>query len=763
MDPADIMTPASPSGLSRRAWLALCLSVVALLALRVPFLPPTLDDLDSVNFDLGVHAFDPVSHRPHPPGYAVYIAAAKLVHPFFSSHAAGLAFVSALFGALALVPLFILLRTLSSPAAAGLATVLVCFNPLLWFSSVRPMSDVMGLFAALAAQALLVVALQHRAADTEGARRLWTLGVVVAGLALGVRVQAAVLVGPILVHGWWRWRALRLATLAWFATGVAAWLVPAAVWSGGPLRLGRAFVELINDALPVEPLVGRFTLERAIWAARYSFVTPWGPPWLGTVVVILAGLGAFALLVKDRRRLILILLLFLPYAVFHYLLQMTEVLRYAVPIVPMVAVLAAEPLVRWRKEIGLPLPVAAVAFIAVSSYSTAPALAAYSSTPSPPARAMARLGEIATRSPNYILSGNYVFTRYFPWLPTGLEVLPPTPRTEWRQLATYWKNGGRQPILFLRDASRTSLRLVGARSQTPLEQWNWPASVAQFIGGDRPGHIELVRIDPPRWFAESGFLLTFEAGPIARVAREPHRMFVWPDDTLEALTVAGSVVGAGGAEVRVRVGDREVDRWQLSGAFTARAKLAALPPGAYVPVILETSTPVLFTDVLVERSNLTAVQPVTGFFLPERDERAAMFRWMAPEATAVVVVKNERARLRLRGLVPVEHYREPVTVSLSLDDHPLVTRVVHSKEFVIERELPAAVAGGPRTLRLKASHHFVPDPLERNGDARRLALRVYELTVEPLEGNAAQSTTDAMATTNSTFDAADPDPASRAR
>lgn len=58
---------------------------------------------------------------------------------------------------------------------------------------------------------------------------------------------------------------------------------------------------------------------------------------------------------------------------------------------------------------------------------------------------------------------------------------------------------------------------------------------------------------------------------------------------------------------------------QLFGQFTA---LGALRPGAYVPVTLETATPVLFTDVLVERSNLSPVQPATGFYLPERDERA---------------------------------------------------------------------------------------------------------------------------------------------
>ena len=40
-------------------------------------LPTTLEDIDSVNFALGVRDFDPALHRPHPPGYPVYIALGK--------------------------------------------------------------------------------------------------------------------------------------------------------------------------------------------------------------------------------------------------------------------------------------------------------------------------------------------------------------------------------------------------------------------------------------------------------------------------------------------------------------------------------------------------------------------------------------------------------------------------------------------------------------------------------------------------------------
>ena len=40
--------------------------------------PPTLEDLDSVNFALGVRHFDVAQHQPHPPGYPLFIALGKV-------------------------------------------------------------------------------------------------------------------------------------------------------------------------------------------------------------------------------------------------------------------------------------------------------------------------------------------------------------------------------------------------------------------------------------------------------------------------------------------------------------------------------------------------------------------------------------------------------------------------------------------------------------------------------------------------------------
>ncbi len=54
------------------------LLAVVSLAAHLAVLPPTLEDLDSVNFALGVRHFDVAQHQPHPPGYPIFIALGKL-------------------------------------------------------------------------------------------------------------------------------------------------------------------------------------------------------------------------------------------------------------------------------------------------------------------------------------------------------------------------------------------------------------------------------------------------------------------------------------------------------------------------------------------------------------------------------------------------------------------------------------------------------------------------------------------------------------
>src|SRR6187399_2379781 len=69
-------------------------AAVWLLA-HVPFLSPALEDIDSINFALGLHHYDPALHQPHPPGYPVFIAAGRLALGVIHVIAPGLSYVRA--------------------------------------------------------------------------------------------------------------------------------------------------------------------------------------------------------------------------------------------------------------------------------------------------------------------------------------------------------------------------------------------------------------------------------------------------------------------------------------------------------------------------------------------------------------------------------------------------------------------------------------------------------------------------------------------
>ena len=92
---------------------------VVFLALHLPFLPASLEDLDSINFALGVRDFDVARHQPHPPGYPVYIAVgeggARARCRRSRGRSAVVSVVAGALGVLALVALFARIDRQSAP------------------------------------------------------------------------------------------------------------------------------------------------------------------------------------------------------------------------------------------------------------------------------------------------------------------------------------------------------------------------------------------------------------------------------------------------------------------------------------------------------------------------------------------------------------------------------------------------------------------------------------------------------------------------
>src|SRR4051812_43858307 len=225
--------PASPARASTQGpGLVVTLSIVV-LALHLPFLPRSLEDLDSINFALGVRHFDVARHQPHPPGYPLYIAAAKTLHVAVRPEARLLSLLSVLCGALAVVALVSLFRRLDEDPErmlfTWLAVAVVAANPLFWVTAARPLSDMPGLAAALAIQAWLL---------SVRTVRSFAMAAAAAAFAAGIRSQVVWLTAPLIVVALIRvTRSERTKALLWgagaYVVGGLLWFVPLVVVSGG--------------------------------------------------------------------------------------------------------------------------------------------------------------------------------------------------------------------------------------------------------------------------------------------------------------------------------------------------------------------------------------------------------------------------------------------------------------------------------------------------------------------------------------------------
>ena len=136
-----IARPAGARAFGARAFQASAAAAVlalVFLAFHLPYLPQSLEDLDSINFALGVRHFDVAQHQPHPPGYPVFIAIAKAVHAVGASELTALAILSlasGVAGVVALALLFAAVERSPDPRRWLPAALVAMTAPLYWFTA----------------------------------------------------------------------------------------------------------------------------------------------------------------------------------------------------------------------------------------------------------------------------------------------------------------------------------------------------------------------------------------------------------------------------------------------------------------------------------------------------------------------------------------------------------------------------------------------------------------------------------------------------
>ncbi len=370
----------SPAALTRRERIAAWLLTAVAAFTRWPALSLTLWDWDEALFALALRDYDVVAHHPHPPGFPLFIALAKLI-PASPFHALqSVTFIAALF---VFPAMFFLARELrASVSVAMSAGLLLAFFPNVWFYGGTALSDVPSMVLVVTAAALLL-----RGCRQDGAL---LAGAVLLGIAAGFRPQNLMIgAAPLLIALTYR-RRIALAGAVIVAAIVVATYAVAASHSGG--------WEPYRDAIARHEMYIRTTDSflsprhpGLLQVADDFFLRPYRAPLINIAVTLLVTIAVF------RRRRWLVLTIFGPFCVFAWLfLDFHSASRFSIAYMPLYAMLAAEGIPRRARAVTMGL------LLALMIHWTWPALRTVHDTPSPPVAALAAVRALGRTSTIYV-------------------------------------------------------------------------------------------------------------------------------------------------------------------------------------------------------------------------------------------------------------------------------------------------------------------------------------------------------------------------
>jgi hypothetical protein len=425
----------------RRPWpmlLALAYAVL-LLALR----PAAPFEWDEVQFQRALDDYDVPAHSPHPPGYPAYVGAAQAVRALVGDPLLALQTVGVLAAAAALLLVWRFGRRNGELAAAAAAAAVLAAVPTFSFHANVGLSDVPGAAAGVAAVAALAAAARDR-------RRL-PPAAALAALAAGVRLALLPLMLPLAALVLWRavrgreWRALA-------ASAVAALVVTDLIWLPAMYASGPGFLEAWRTQSEYLQRVGvpqRLPVARLAWVLELWLVRPFGTPALAAALWVLVAAGGALWWRAGRRWLVAVS----ASAAGAYLLagmftlEAPVAVRYVLPAVPFLALIAGGVLAAPRGVARGAAGVAVAAWVVAAAAWVAP-LQALRRQPSPVWQALAWIRDHHEAAETHVVydgilepHAHYVLraagfrlekaapaTAYGPWTAPGKAVLVVAPR-----------------------------------------------------------------------------------------------------------------------------------------------------------------------------------------------------------------------------------------------------------------------------------------------------------------------------------------------
>ena len=737
---------------------------VIVLAAHLAFLSPTLEDIDSINFALGVRHFDVAQHQPHPPGAPVFVALGKITTPLFRAagvHGAesrALAIWSIVSAAAAVPLVFVLFSAMGGDRRAAFwAAALAACAPLAWFTAARPMTDMTGLALALAAQALAMRAWSGRG----GTAGLAGSGLL-AGLAAGVRIQTAALTVPLLfVAALSRTAAgvrchlapcrtgrgdrmslagIGVAAVAALA-GVLLWAIPLVLVSGGPSQYLVALGSQAGEDFEWVRMVWKSPTNPrvVVHALVNSFAWPWGWLWLGAVAAALSGIGLVWAAWKSPRALMIFLVAFAPYTIFHFLFQETTTMRYALPVVVPMAYLIVRAAEVFRLS-----PFIEIGVVAASLVFAVPETRAFG-------QGSPALGAVTDAvAHGGTMTGHAGMHRLWVWLDTGDHGVrfEKTPHGyEWLTLVDHWQKNPDAPAQFLANPKRTEhLSLFDPQARQQVVEYRWSFPEWPMLGGARPGAVTRVLFAPPGWMLDRGWAISAEiAGITEKEGYGPHRKpsVAWVRGRSDATTIfiGGRHLGAAGdpeAHMTMELNGVTQAMWNVKPGFFTR--IFELPAGAFTGIgylglqfkaSAEGGTPprVSLEQFDLQPAGVPMLGLLDGWQEPEYDRTMGRaWRWMSDRAELWVRPVGRDVVVTLRGASPMNDFDAPPTLRAMVNGREIATLSPRS-DFRWEIPIRAADLSPDGRITIESDKHFVPGEREGTADRRRLAVRVFSAVI----------------------------------
>jgi hypothetical protein len=458
------------------------------------------------------------------------------------------------------------------------------------------------------------------------------------------------------------------------------------------------------------------------------------------------------------RALAVLLVAFVPYAVFHLLFHETITVRYALPLVAPIAYLAVCGL-DWA---GTSLTAAAaLALVAWSFVLSGSATVSYGRHGSP---AFLALKEAARdpRASAHVIGLHAVARRAADWLESNgelrsasgsegpIRILKAPHGREWLTLIEQWRGDPASRISFVADPRRTDLALIDPASRRNPLPFRWPFVEPPFVGGTRPGDSDLYVLPPPGWMLDRGWALTAEvAGVTAKDGLGPHRKpsVAWIRTRPDAATlmIGGRHLGPPAdpaARVSISVNGASVDTFETKPGYFFR--LVSLPAGSlagaagYLPLEVKSVSadggnrmlPVGLEQFDVQSGGVPMIGVQEGWYEPEYDPRTARaWRWTSEQAVLWVRPIGRNVTLTLFGESPLRYFDAAPAVAVSVGGRE-IARFNPTADFTQSVVVPAdALAAAEGHVLVASDKFFVPAERGGSADQRHLALKMYSYAV----------------------------------